>query len=160
MVFSSLRFFFLFLSPRAQRRARKSDAGLLCVSCASGEPWERESETVPFRRADRLPVRGCEPSLERKPKQTREKASDRGRSPPVSCQAKTRMPICAPEDRFTRVLAASSTSAPRYTRKSFILSSIGSHHDFVSTETVLFLQKPKTEKNTEKNRSPSRAAPF
>ena len=48
---------------------------------------------------------------------------DRGPSPHVSCQAKARVPICAPKDRFTRVLAASFTGAPRYTREVFILGS-------------------------------------
>ena len=54
---------------------------------------------------------------------TRSEPLDRGLSPHVSCQAKARVPICAPKDRFTRVLAASFMGAPRYTREVFILGS-------------------------------------
>lgn len=48
------------------------------------------------------------------------------------------MPICAPKDRFTRVLAASFTGAPRYTREVFILGSRSSR---------VFLRRRRLKKN-------------
>ena len=57
------------------------------------------------------------------------------------------MPICAPKDRFTRVLAASFTGAPRYTREVFILGSRSS--PFVSVADTFC---PKSKKNPKKTR--------
>ena len=76
---------------------------------------------------------------------------DRGPSPHVSCQAKARVPICAPKDRFTRVLAASFTGAPRYTREVFIL---GSRSSLFSSP---FFTK-KNQKKPEKTQTPRPAA--
>ena len=73
---------------------------------------------------------------------------DRGPSPHVSCQAKARVPICAPKDRFTRVLAASFTGAPRYTREVFIL---GSRSSPFSSPSVADTFRPKSKKNPKKN---------
>ena len=52
------------------------------------------------------------------------------------------MPICAPKDRFTRVLAASFTGAPRYTREVFILGSRSSRV-FVRRRRLKKKEKPK-----------------
>lgn len=76
---------------------------------------------------------------------------DRGPSPHVSCQAKARVPICAPKDRFTRVLAASFTGAPRYTREVFILGSR-------SSRVFLRRRRLKKNKNPKKLRVTSRPA--
>ena len=76
---------------------------------------------------------------------------DRGPSPHVSCQAKARVPICAPKDRFTRVLAASFTGAPRYTREVFIL---GSRSSLFSSP--IFTKK--NQKKPEKTQTPRPAA--
>ena len=76
---------------------------------------------------------------------------DRGPSPHVSCQAKARVPICAPKDRFTRVLAASFTGAPRYTREVFILGSR-------SSRVFLRRRRLKKKKNQKKLRVTSRPA--
>jgi hypothetical protein len=76
---------------------------------------------------------------------------DRGPSPHVSCQAKARVPICAPKDRFTRVLAASFTGAPRYTREVFILGSR-------SSRVFLRRRRLKKNKNQKKLRVTSRPA--
>ena len=76
---------------------------------------------------------------------------DRGPSPHVSCQAKARVPICAPKDRFTRVLAASFTGAPRYTREVFIL---GSRSSPFSSPSVADTLCPKSKKKPEKTQTP------
>ena len=78
---------------------------------------------------------------------------DRGPSPHVSCQAKARVPICAPKDRFTRVLAASFTGAPRYTREVFIL---GSRSSPFSSQSVADAFRPIREnpKKPEKTQTP------
>ena len=82
---------------------------------------------------------------------TRSEPLDRGLSPHVSCQAKARVPICAPKDRFTRVLAASFTGAPRYTREVFILGSR-------SSRVFLRRRRLKKNKNPKKLRVTSRPA--
>ena len=78
---------------------------------------------------------------------------DRGPSPHVSCQAKARVPICAQKDRFTRVLAASFTGAPRYTREVFIL---GSRSSPFSSQSVADAFRPIREnpKKPEKTQTP------
>lgn len=63
------------------------------------------------------------------------------------------MPICAPKDRFTRVLAASFTGAPRYTREVFIL---GSRSSPFSSQSVADAFRPIREnpKKPEKTQTP------
>ena len=58
------------------------------------------------------------------------------------------MPICAPKDRFTRVLAASFTGAPRYTREVFIL---GSRSSPFSSPSVADTFCPKSLQKIQKN---------
>ena len=60
------------------------------------------------------------------------------------------MPICAPKDRFTRVLAASFTGAPRYTREVFILGSRSS--PFSSHDSVEDTFCPKSLQKIQKKR--------
>ena len=101
-------------------RARVRDVRRRCRTRVVRED-ERSAERPNARRRrgarrEAVATDGRDERIEREP-------LDRGPSPHVSCQAKARVPICAPKDRFTRVLAASFTGAPRYTREVFILGS-------------------------------------
>lgn len=120
-------------------RARVRDVRRRCRTRVVRED-ERSGERPPTRRRkgarrEAVATDGRDEHIEREP-------LDRGPSPHVSCQAKARVPICAPKDRFTRVLAASFTGAPRYTREVFILGSRSSRV-FVRRRRLKKNKKPK-----------------
>lgn len=129
-------------------RARVRDVRRRCRTRVVRED-ERSGERPPTRRRkgarrETVATDGRDEHIEREP-------LDRGPSPHVSCQAKARVPICAPKDRFTRVLAASFTGAPRYTREVFILGSR-------SSRVFLRRRRLKKNKNPKKLRVTSRPA--